>query len=213
MSVGVLILDEPQDLSSIMRAALKRAEGIHLVGEAPLKQADAEAMVALVCLEESQLADGIARIVGLKKRRSNLLTLIAFDALNAKGFQALLDAGADAFVGRSQSPQELRTALLALVEGSAYLVSPKRRGTTIAARSSNSGLTLREMQVLRLLCAGFSNKEVARQLAMSVRTVETHRLNLRRKTRTGQRKELVSLAHQLGLPLLSDSELSPRGDR
>ena len=93
-------------------------------------------------------------------------------ALNANGFQALLDAGADAFVGRSQSPQDLRTALLALVEGSTYLVSPRRRGTTMATRSSNSGLTLREMQVLRLLCAGFSNKEVARQLAMSVRTVE-----------------------------------------
>src|SRR3954451_11546101 len=102
MSVGVLILDEPQDLSSITRAALEHVEGIHLVPEAPLQQADAEAMVALVCLEESQRADGIARIVGWKKRQPNLLTLVAFDALNANGFQALLGAGADAFVGRSQ---------------------------------------------------------------------------------------------------------------
>ena len=68
------------------------------------------------------------------------------------------------------------------------------------------GLTPREAEVLRFLSAGFSNKEVARRLALSVRTVETHRLNLRRKTQTGRLKDLVTLARQLGLAPVVEGE-------
>lgn len=60
--------------------------------------------------------------------------------------------------------------------------------------------------MLRFLSSGFSNKEVARLLVLSVRTVETHRLNLRRKTQTGRLKELVSLSRQLGLAPITESE-------
>ena len=74
------------------------------------------------------------------------------------------------------------------------------------------GLTPREAEVLRFLSSGFSNKEVARRLALSVRTVETHRLNLRRKTQTGRLKDLVSLARQLGLaPVVDNGEQVRRG--
>lgn len=52
---------------------------------------------------------------------------------------------------------------------------------------------------------------MARRLALSVRTVETHRLNLRRKTQTGRLKDLVSLARQLGLAPVVDSEQNRRG--
>ena len=72
------------------------------------------------------------------------------------------------------------------------------------------GLTPREAEVLRFLGAGFSNKEVARRLSLSVRTVETHRLNLRRKTQTGRLKDLVSLARQLGLAPVVDTESGRR---
>ena len=71
------------------------------------------------------------------------------------------------------------------------------------------GLTPREAEVLRFLSAGFSNKEVARRLTVSVRTVETHRLNLRRKTKTGRLKDLVQLARQIGLAPVLDGEARP----
>ena len=65
--------------------------------------------------------------------------------------------------------------------------------------------------MLRFLSSGFSNKEVARRLTLSVRTVETHRLNLRRKTQTGRLKDLVSLARQLGLAPVVEAEPARRG--
>ena len=78
-------------------------------------------------------------------------------------------------------------------------------------RMPEKGSQPREAEILRFLSAGFSNKEVARRLSLSVRTVETHRLNLRRKTQTGRLKDLVCLARQLGLAPVVESEMPRQG--
>lgn len=211
-AVGVLILDEPQDLSATVRAALEHMPEFHTIGEADLGLTGADNAVALVYLDEIRLADGIARIVGLKERQPNLRTLVAFGALTADDLRALLAAGADAFVARSKSTRELGAALLALAEGSDCLVPPEQPRAMPTEPGDGLGLTPREAEVLRFLSSGFSNKEVARRLALSVRTVETHRLNLRRKTQTGRLKDLVSLARQLGLaPVVDSGEQARRG--
>ncbi|MDP4004920.1 response regulator transcription factor [Methylobacterium sp. NEAU K] len=211
-AVGVLILDEPQDLSATVRATLEHMPEFQTISEEDLDQANAGTAVALVFLDEIRLADGIARIVGLKERQPGLRTLVAFGALTADDLRALLAAGADAFVARSKSPRELCAALLALAEGSDCLVPPEQAVAMPSEQGDGLGLTPREAEVLRFLSSGFSNKEVARRLALSVRTVETHRLNLRRKTQTGRLKDLVSLARQLGLAPVVDSEQVRRGD-
>jgi len=211
-AVGVLILDEPQDLSATVRATLEHMPELHTIGEADLERADTASTVALIFLDEIRLADGIARIVGLKERQPNLRTLVVFGALTADDLRALLAVGADAFVARSKSPRDLGAALLALAEGSDCL-APAEQPVTLSNEPADSlGLTPREAEVLRFLSSGFSNKEVARRLALSVRTVETHRLNLRRKTQTGRLKDLVSLARQLGLaPVVESGEQVRRG--
>src|SRR5690242_16206698 len=106
-TVGVLILDEPQDLSATARAALEHLPGISLLGETALENAADEPRVAVICLSADKLAGGIERVAGLRKRRQDLRILLIFDALTASHSKALLDAGADAFVGRPHSQQEL----------------------------------------------------------------------------------------------------------
>jgi two-component system secretion response regulator SsrB len=211
MAVSVLILDERQGLSATVRASLEHMPEFHMIGETDLAEAGAGTTVALIFLDEIRLADGLARIVGLKERQLNLRTLVAFDALTANDLRALLAAGADAFVARSKSPRELGAALLALAEGSNCLVTPERLASVVSDAADSLGITPREVEVLRFLSSGFSNKEVARRLALSVRTVETHRLNLRRKTQTGRLKDLVSLSRQLGLAPVLESEALRRG--
>ena len=203
--VGVLILDEPQDLSATMRASLEHMPEFSTIGEEDLGASQGPT-VALVFLDEIRLADGLARITDLKERQPGLRVLASFKALTADDIRTLLAAGVDAFVARTKTPRDLCAAILALAEGSDCLVpsDAKPPGETMDAQ----GLTPREAEVLRFLSAGFSNKEVARRLALSVRTVETHRLNLRRKTQTGRLKDLVSLARQLGLAPVVESEPS-----
>nr|WP_081497049.1 response regulator transcription factor [Methylobacterium sp. GXF4] len=190
-AVGLLILDKSPGMNTNIRATLEHMPQFHTIDELNLDQVDAENAVALVFLDDIKLANCIARISELRERHPKLGILVAFDALTACDFAALLVAGADAFVGRSQSPREIGAALLGIAEGSSCL-APQRQ-------KSGFDLTPREEEVLRLLISGFSNKDVARHLDLSVRTVETHRINLRYKTRTGRLSDLVLLARQIGL--------------
>lgn len=205
-AVGVLILDEPQDLCPTVRATLEHLPALHTVGENDLAETGTDSTVALVFVDETRIGDGLARLSELRDRWPTLRILIAFQALTRADLRELLAAGADALVARCAPPREIGLAVLALAEGGPCLVPAEAASARPAEPVDTLGLTPREAEVLRFLSAGFSNKEVARRLTLSVRTVETHRLNLRRKTQTGRLKDLVSLARQLGLAPVLDGE-------
>ena len=210
-AVGVLILDEPQGLGTTVRTILKHMPVLHMIVEADLGGAAVQNAIALIFVDEIRLVDVIDRIFSLKKRQPNLRTLVAFGVLSADDLRALLAAGADAFVARSKSPRYIGAALLALAEGSERLAPPKRLVDLPAELTEMPRLTPREADVLRFVSSGFSNKEIARRLALSVRTIETHRLNLRGKTQTGRLSDLISLARHLGLPPVVNSDAQHGG--
>ena len=62
------------------------------------------------------------------------------------------------------------------------------------SREAPDGLTPREAEVLGLLALGYMNPEIAEKLVLSVRTVETHRANIQRKTGKTTRAELIAYA-------------------
>ena len=202
-AVGVLILDEPQDLCPTFRATLEHLPALQTVTEGELGAGWTGAAVAVIFLDESRIGAAIARVADLRDRLPDLRILAAFQALTGDDLRALLAAGADAVMARSAAPREICAAVLALAEGASCLATGPQEATD---SGDTLGLTPREAEVLRFLSAGFSNKEVARRLALSVRTVETHRLNLRRKTQTGRLKDLVTLARQLGLAPVVEGE-------
>ncbi|GJD51890.1 Oxygen regulatory protein NreC [Methylobacterium crusticola] len=206
-AVKVLIVNEPSDLGATFRATLEHAPALRTVdpGEVP-DGLDADATVALVFAPEH----GVSAVAALRARHPDVKVLVALLAADAAEIGRFVAAGADAFVARSAAPREICGAILALARG-----LPLQGGGAEApgdAAAATLGLTPREAEVLRFLSAGFSNKEVARRLTVSVRTVETHRLNLRRKTKTGRLKDLVQLARQIGLAPVLDSDL-PRSLR
>ncbi|KQT89992.1 hypothetical protein ASG60_10125 [Methylobacterium sp. Leaf469] len=198
-AVGVLIVDEPHGLQPSFRAALEHEPTLHTVSEADLSRGGSDvpgANVALVVVGDGDPEGGVARIGGLRARCPGLKIVAAFETLDAAAMARLVAAGTDMFVARTASARVVCAAILALggLDAPAQGMAP------------TDGLTPREAEILRFLSAGFSNKEVARRLGLSVRTVETHRLNLRRKTQTGRLKDLVALARQLGLAPVTDTE-------
>jgi len=199
-AVGVLILDEPQGLGAAVRATLEHMPELHTIVEADLGGAAAQNAIALIFVDEIRLVDVIDRIFSLKKRQPNLRTLLAFGHLSADDLRALLAAGVDAFVARSKSPRDLGAVLLALAEGSERPAPPEQCDDLPAVPTEITRLTPRQADVLRFISSGFSNREIARRLALSVHTIETHRFNLRGKTQTGRLSDLISLARHLGLP-------------
>ncbi len=111
-----------------------------------------------------------------------------------------LQAGALGFVLKEAADDELLGAIRLAAEGETYL-NP-RLGARLAAQPLEPAgppddLSEREVEVLKLIALGHTNTEIAGQLYLSVRTVESHRAHIQQKTRRSSRAELVryALAH------------------
>lgn len=113
-----------------------------------------------------------------------------------------LRAGAIGYVLKEAADSELVDAVRMAAEGRTYL-NPQLGARLAAEPSAPSGppddLTEREMEVLRLIALGHTNNEMAQQLYLSVRTVESHRAHIQQKLRLSTRAELVryALEHHL----------------
>jgi two-component system, NarL family, response regulator NreC len=111
-----------------------------------------------------------------------------------------LGAGALGYVLKESAESELVEAIRRAAAGDTYL-NP-RLGARVAAEPPPGlpdGLSEREVEVLRMIALGHTNAEIAEQLFLSVRTVETHRAHIQQKLRLGSRSELVryALDHRL----------------
>jgi two-component system response regulator NreC len=113
-----------------------------------------------------------------------------------------LQAGALGFVLKEAADEELLEAIRLAAVGDTYL-NP-RLGARMAAQPAEPAgrpddLTDREVEVLRLIALGHTNTEIAQQLFLSTRTVETHRAHIQQKVRRTSRAELVRYALEHGL--------------
>jgi two-component system response regulator NreC len=111
-----------------------------------------------------------------------------------------LSAGALGYVLKEAAESELVEAVRRAAAGDTYL-NP-RLGARVAAEpppGPPDGLSEREVEVLRMIALGHTNAEIAEQLYLSVRTVETHRAHIQQKLRLGSRADLVRYALQKGL--------------
>ncbi len=111
-----------------------------------------------------------------------------------------LGAGALGYVLKEAADDELVEAVRRAAAGESYL-NP-RLGARIAAApppGPPDDLSEREVDVLRLIALGHTNAEIAEQLYLSVRTVETHRAHIQQKLRLSTRAELVGYALERGL--------------
>jgi two-component system, NarL family, response regulator NreC len=113
-----------------------------------------------------------------------------------------LQSGALGYVLKEAADAELVEAVRAAAAGRTYL--HPSLGARIAATPPEpagppDGLTERELEILRLIALGHTNAEIGEQLFLSVRTVESHRSHIQRKTGHSTRAELVQYALRAGL--------------
>jgi DNA-binding NarL/FixJ family response regulator len=109
--------------------------------------------------------------------RTVLLSMHDREAFVEAGFRA----GASAYVLKEQAPLDLLDACAAALRGDLYRSRAVSGRAPTEAAARTGALSRREREVLRLVAAGLSNKEVAEYLRISPRTVETHRANLMEK--------------------------------
>jgi two-component system response regulator NreC len=116
--------------------------------------------------------------------------------------QELLRAGVSGYVLKQSAPSELLQAIRVAAKGGQYLDSTLTARVTagfLARESkrvgkSSAAVTERESEVLRLIASGYSNKEIAARLDLSVKTVEAHKANAMRKLGLTGRIDIVKYA-------------------
>ncbi|WP_117214347.1 response regulator [Allorhizocola rhizosphaerae] len=194
------------DDHGMFRAGVRAELGDHVdvVGEAATV-AQAISMIAAtepdVVLLDVHMPDGGGRAVLESIRKSHpqvkFLALSVSDA--AEDVIGLIRAGARGYVTKTISPDDLVGAIRRVADGDAVF-SPRLAGFVLdafAARPDSSladpeldQLTNREREVLRLLARGYAYKEIAKELFISIKTVETHVSNVLRKLQMSNRYEL-----------------------
>jgi two-component system response regulator NreC len=116
--------------------------------------------------------------------------------------QELLRAGVSGYVLKQSAPAELLQAIRAAAAGGQYLDSTLTARVTAAfvgkpgKREGRSGaaVSTRESEVLKLIASGYSNKEIAGRLSLSVKTVEAHKANAMKKLGLAGRIDIVNYA-------------------
>jgi two-component system response regulator NreC len=108
-----------------------------------------------------------------------------------------MSAGATAYVLKEAADTELVEAVRRAADGQSYLnpgLGAKLASDPVGPAGPPDALTQREVEILGLIALGHTNVEIAAKLYLSVRTVETHRTHIQRKTSRSTRAELVDYA-------------------
>ena len=202
----VFLVDDHQMFRAGVRAEL--SDAVEVLGEA----ADVESAVhgiratnPEVVLLDVHLPGGGGKAVldTLKPERPDLVFLALSVSDAAEDVIAVIRAGARGYVTKTISSDELATAITRVRDGDAVF-SPRLAGFVLDAFSGDPPPTVadpqleqlspREREVMRLIARGYTYKEIARQLSLSVKTVETHVSAVLRKLQLSSRHELTRWA-------------------
>jgi DNA-binding NarL/FixJ family response regulator len=145
--------------------------------------------------------NGLAATRALKKARPEAAIVTLTRHSDDAYLQELLRAGASGYVLKRSAPTELLHAIRGVAAGGQYLDSTLTARVTAEfskqggrAGKTAASVTTREAQVLRLIAAGYGNKEIAAQLELSIKTVEAHKANAMRKLELAGRIDIVKYA-------------------
>lgn len=206
----VVIVDDHSIFRSGLRADLD--ESIEVLGEA----ADVDSAVALVAETRPEVVLLDVHLPGgaggggaeVLRRSVQLLDEVRFLALSvsdsAEDVVGVIRAGARGYITKGSSGAEVSNAVAAVASGDAVF-SPRLAGFVLDAFGAVAGeqaeaddeldrLSAREREVMRLIARGFAYKEVAAELFISIKTVETHVSAVLRKLQLSSRHELTAWA-------------------
>ncbi|WP_458368466.1 response regulator [Pseudomonas mandelii] len=201
--IRVALVDDHSLVRDGIKALLAVMAPLEVVGEAE-SGAQAIEMVGR-CKPDLLLVDislrdmnglELTRVLRSQYPSLKVLMLSMYD--NYEYVSESVRAGASGYVLKNSPSREIIAAIEAIVSGGTFY-SAEIAQRLIADKSTDNELTPRESQVLYKMAQGLNNKEMARELDISVRTVETHRLSIRRKLNIDKPAALVKYAIDHGI--------------
>ena len=216
--IRILVADDHPVVRKGLHSCLARQEQLRIVGEAADgNEALAKALELkpdVVLMDISMPGqDGMAVTAALRKEAPEIKVLILSVHGNKEYLFRIVQAGAHGYVSKGAPPEELLRAI-ETVHGGHTFFAPEVAQAALSQFVSNGGkaepfgqLTSREREVLTLIAEGQSNKEIANNLGIGVRTIETHRERIMRRLDIHSVAGLTKFAIVNGLVPLEDGQL------
>jgi DNA-binding NarL/FixJ family response regulator len=206
--IKILLADDHPLILEGFKSLLGKSERFEIVGEAE----NGQALMNLVKTTQADivltdigmpLVNGLTAIEKIKKENDTIkLVILTMHEERAYIINAL-KAGAQGYLLKNIERAELEKAIITIYEGGKYFSATIQNilaeSITHSESADNGEITPREKEVLQLVAKGNSTKQIADMLGISIRTVETHRVNMLKKLKVNNTAELISKTIELKL--------------
>ncbi len=204
-NIKVVIVDDHTLFRDGLKLILSNSEGIHVVGEAAdgkefINQVDSFEDVTVLMDIEMPVMNGI-ETTRLAVERNPAIKIIALTMFEEyEYYYQMIEAGAKGFLLKNSEMDEVIQAIKEVNKGGNYfskellLTIVQNMSELKSSHNKTDNLSEREIEVLHLICKGFSNQEIADKLFLSKRTVDKHRANILEKTGSRNTASMVMYA-------------------
>jgi DNA-binding NarL/FixJ family response regulator len=203
--IRVVLVDDHPALRLGLKVLLERAPDVELVGEAEegrealaLVEASRPDVVVLDCELPGMTGIDVAQEIQQRGLPSRVVALSAYDS--DRYVRGMLEAGAKGYLLKEEAPETVVKAVRAVAQGEEWYSQQVVSKVMAWAKGERpGGLTEREVEVLRLVVEGLSNKEIAYRLEVAERTVQFHVSNILQKLNAASRVEAAVWAKDHGI--------------
>jgi len=210
-TIRVILGDDHVLVRAGVRALLQKIPEVEVVGEA----SNGREILELAHQHQPDLVltdiampglNGLETVSRLKKDLAHLKVIMLSMHANEEYVRGALESGATGYLVKGADPAELELAIKAVMRGEVYL-SPAISKNVVnhflqkskEPPSPSKELTGRQREILQLLAEGHSTKNIAQELTLSVKTVETHRMDIMNRLNIHDLPGLVRYAIRTGL--------------
>jgi two-component system NarL family response regulator len=201
-SIRILIVDDHPVVRAGLVSMLGTQAELNVIGAAP------DGATALAMVEEHGpdllLLDlrmpgmsGVETLLALKAASRSVRVIILTNYETDEDIYRAVQAGAQGYLLKNTSLREMVEAILAVHSGKRYI--PRHIASRLADRMVRTDLTARELEILKLLSRGPTNKQIGHALGISDNTVRNHVLRIIEKLEVSDRTEAATTAIQRGL--------------
>jgi two-component system, NarL family, invasion response regulator UvrY len=205
--IDVLLIDDHAVVREGYRRLLERAAGLIVVGEAAsmaeAMRLDAElepdVIVLDIALPGVSGIEVLRRLIAHRPEAKVLIFSMYQDGIYATH---AMNAGARGYLSKASAPDLLVSAVRAVADGGQYISPDVQEAMAVQSNSAvqlAQTLSVRELEVLRLLAQGFAADEIAVRLGLSPKTTANHQSSIKHKLGAGSALQLILIAQQFGL--------------
>jgi DNA-binding NarL/FixJ family response regulator len=208
--IAVALVDDHRVVSASLKAYLESFPDIRVVGTAATGEdllqhvADWQPAIVVQDLLLPGGMDGIETTRRVLERMPEVRVIALTASLDEARMMGVLRAGAMGYVRKDADPEVLLAAVRAVAKGKTYIDPAVARQVLDASSPARADLTERELEVLRRLALGLTNKQIGAELFISEETVKTHMARLLVKLEAENRAQAIVQALKRGLITLEE---------